>query len=238
MNQYVDFSYYYDFLTQDQPYSKWKELIKYYTNHSNSMLDIGCGTGNLTSIIEHFDQVYGMDLSIDMLTVAAQKSDKVRWLEGDMTDFSLNQEFDLITILCDALNYLPDLNDVAVSFKNVYEHLSNDGIFIFDVHTEYKMNTWFNNRSYIEDYDELFLAWEAIKGEEELSVWHELSFFIKDDKDSYQRVDESHYQRTFSKETYQYLLEQQGFSILKVFTDFEPCSLNLKGDRLFFVAKK
>ena len=35
--------------------------------------------------------VIGMDLSVDMLTIANQKSNEVRWLEGDMTSFKLNQ---------------------------------------------------------------------------------------------------------------------------------------------------
>ena len=29
-----------------------------------------------------------------------------------MTDFSFNNEFDVITIFCDSLNYLPDIEDV------------------------------------------------------------------------------------------------------------------------------
>ncbi len=44
-----------------------------------------------------------MDLSVDMLTVAAQKSANVNWLEGDMTSFDLQQQFDIITIFCDSL---------------------------------------------------------------------------------------------------------------------------------------
>ncbi len=38
-----------------------------------------------------------------MLTVAGfQKSANVNWLEGDMTSFDLQQQFDIITIFCDS----------------------------------------------------------------------------------------------------------------------------------------
>ena len=52
-------------------------------------------------------------------------------------------------------------------------------MFIFDIHTIYKMNTAFNNQCYIDDNDDIFLAWEAIKGEEPYSVYHDMSFFLK-----------------------------------------------------------
>ncbi len=60
-----------------------------------------------------------MDLSVDMLTVAAQKSANVNWLEGDMTSFDLQQQFDIITIFCDSLNYLQDETAVIETFINV-----------------------------------------------------------------------------------------------------------------------
>ncbi|MDN6231872.1 MAG: class I SAM-dependent methyltransferase, partial [Staphylococcus simulans] len=104
MSQYEGFSQYYDELTQDQPYNQWLEIIRQATSKRTSILDIGCGTGSLTTLLTDFKSVTGMDLSSDMLAVASQKSDSVRWIEGDMTDFELGQNFDVITILCDSLN--------------------------------------------------------------------------------------------------------------------------------------
>ena len=57
-----------------------------------------------------------------------------------MTDFNLNLSFDLITIFCDSLNYLPETNDVTQTFANIFNHLSDDGIFIlmYIHHTKWK----------------------------------------------------------------------------------------------------
>ena len=41
------------------------------------------------------------------------------------------------------------------------------------------MQTWFNNQCYIDETDQVFLAWEAVRGEEPLSVWHDLTFLLR-----------------------------------------------------------
>ena len=54
-----------------------------------------------------------------------------------------------------------------------------DGVLMFDVHTTHKMDTLFNNQSYIDESEDIYLGWEAVQGEEKHSVWHDMSFFIK-----------------------------------------------------------
>ncbi|AYX89983.1 class I SAM-dependent DNA methyltransferase [Staphylococcus cohnii] len=241
MAQYEEMSYYYDQLTLDQPYESWLDIVNYYAKNKSTILDIGCGTGSFTSKLNDFDNITGMDLSVDMLSIAMQKSSEVNWIEGDMTEFDLNQQYDAITIFCDSLNYLTEYGDVLSTFQQVYHHLElNEGVFMFDVHTEHKMNTLFNNQSYIDETENVFLAWEAIRGEEPLSVWHDMTFFIKQSDNLYKRFDESHYQRTYSKEVYTKMLESCGFKHITTFVDFEfeNQNDNQDGERLFFIVKK
>ena len=241
MMQYQDMSNFYDLFTQDQPYDLWFDIVQQLSVSLPSnpkILDIGCGTGTLTSMLTNIGEVTGMDLSVDMLAIATQKSNQVQWLEGDMTDFDLNLSFDLITIFCDSLNYLPETNDVTQTFANIFNHLSDDGIFIFDVHTPYKMETLFNNQNYIEEQNDTFLAWQAFRGEVPLSVYHEMTFFVSQQNGLYQRFDESHYQRTYEEQIYRNLLKDVGYHSVKTFTDFNIHSHEEDAHRLFFVAKK
>ena len=130
MTQYVGMSQVYDQLTQDQPYDKWFEIVQHYSqnfNHKPNILDLGCGTGSLTAQLNTIGSVTGMDLSSDMLAIAANKSNQVSWL-GRYDRFSFNNEFDVITIFCDSLNYLPDIEDVNKTFINVFNHLSENGV--------------------------------------------------------------------------------------------------------------
>lgn len=238
MVQYEEMSLFYDQLTLDQPYESWLEIVNQFAENRTSILDIGCGTGSLTSLLTDFDQITGMDLSVDMLSIATQKSNKVNWIEGDMTEFELNQKFDVITIFCDSLNYLPEKDHVFTTFSHVFKHLETDGVFMFDVHTPFKMNTLFNNQSYIDESEKVFLGWEAVQGEEPLSVWHDMSFFIKQDDNQYARFDESHYQRTYTEADYMEMLNNVGFSQITTFVDFDIKNNSNEGHRLFFIVKK
>lgn len=239
MSQYEDMSMVYDQLTQDQPYDAWFNIVQTFSKReSNDILDLGCGTGNLTHMLVPLGNVIGMDLSVDMLTIANQKSNEVRWLEGDMTSFKLNQKFNIITIFCDSLNYLSSSKEVKETFNKVYQHLTDDGVFLFDVHTVHKMNTLFNNQSYIDETENVFLGWEAIQGNEPLSVYHEMTFFVSQQNGLYRRFDESHYQRTYDEQIYRNLLKDVGYHSVKTFTDFNIHSHEEDAHRLFFVAKK
>lgn len=72
MVQYEEMSYYYDQLTLDQPYESWLDIVEFYAKNKSTILDIGCGTGSFTSKLNDFDYITGMDLSVDMLSIAMQ----------------------------------------------------------------------------------------------------------------------------------------------------------------------
>ncbi|BCU52456.1 ubiquinone/menaquinone biosynthesis C-methylase UbiE [Staphylococcus auricularis] len=238
MVQYEEMSSFYDQLTMDQPYETWLDIVTQFSNQKHSILDLGCGTGSFTTLLNQFDHVTGMDLSVDMLAVAREKSNAVNWIEGDMTDFDLQQQFDAITIFCDSLNYLGETEDVQQTFERVFHHLKDDGVFMFDVHTLYKMSTLFNDQCYIDETDQVFLAWEAVKGEEPDSVWHDMSFFVAQADGTYRRFDESHYQRTYAEDDYKQMLLQAGFKHIETFVDFDVQNHSDKGHRLFFIVTK
>ena len=143
----------------------------------------------------------------------------------------------MITIFCDSLNYLETLNDVKMTFERVYQHLNKNGVFIFDVHTVHKMKTLFNNKSYIDESDNVFVGWDAICGEEPLSVYHEMTFFVSQQNGLYRRFDESHYQRTYDEQIYRNLLQDVGYHSVKTFTDFNIHSHEEDAHRLFLLLK-
>lgn len=238
--QYENLSAFYDRLTDDQPYDLWLDLIQQTLQQQkvSRVLDIGCGTGTLTQHFTQFaDEVMGMDLSVEMLVLAKQKSSQVQWIEGDMSDFNLNTDFDLITILCDSLNYLADETAVVATFEHVYQHLNVDGYFIFDVHTTHKMTHQFNGQVYLDDREDLTLVWQTEPAEAPYSVWHDLTFFILNEAQTYVRQDESQYQRTFEKDQYIDMLKQVGFNHIETFYDFNKALQAPESDRLFFIVK-
>ena len=63
-----------------------------------------------------------------------------------------------------------------MTFERVYQHLNKNGVFIFDVHTVHKMKTLFNNKSYIDESDNVFCRLGCNMWDEPLSVYHEMTF--------------------------------------------------------------
>jgi SAM-dependent methyltransferase len=245
---YERFAYLYDELMRDVPYENWvhfvKEKIEKYGVNGKSMLDLACGTGELSvRFAKEGIHVTGVDLSSDMLSVARTKSENkglsVPLYQQDMSQLEGLGQFDVIGVFCDSLNYLPSEEAVIQTFLNIYHHLKTNGIIVFDVHSLYKMNHIFMDETFTLNEDHLSYIWDCFPGEYPNSVEHELSFFVLDEQSGkYDRFDELHYQRTFSIEQYSDWLKQVGFSILEINADFETKAPKEDSERIFFIATK
>ena len=129
------------------------------------------------------------------------------------------QEFDAVAICCDSLNYLKSEKDVFNTFKNVFSLLKEGGLLLFDVHSVYKMDVIFPGSTYADQDEEVSVIWQSYAGEEPHSAVHDLTFFVQN-RDVYERFDESHEQRTFQTEKYISLLRQAGFEVQCITADF------------------
>lgn len=138
MSQFFDYSKYYNLLYKDKDYSSEvdyvESLIKRFHPLANNVLDIGCGTGiHAALLVDRGYQVHGMDLSHEMLKSANQKlKPNLTFSQGDIQDFTLHKKFDVITSLFHVMSYQTSNDAVTSSFKSVFEHLNDQGIFIFD----------------------------------------------------------------------------------------------------------
>ncbi|MEH7334001.1 class I SAM-dependent methyltransferase [Neobacillus drentensis] len=247
---YEQFAYLYDELMQDAPYDEWVQfvkdkLVKYGISEGPiRLLDLACGTGELSvRFAEEGYQVTGVDLSADMLAVAHTKGEKagikIPFFQQNMADLEGHGEFDVIGIFCDSLNYLDSEDEIKNTFLNVYQHLSQTGIFIFDVHSIYKMTEVFINQTFAHSDDHVSYIWNSFLGEKPNSVEHELSFFVLDEKSGkYDRYDELHLQRTYSVQQYSNWLSDAGFDILEISYDFEDFAPKDHSERIFFTARK
>ncbi|KAB7670105.1 class I SAM-dependent DNA methyltransferase [Bacillus sp. B1-b2] len=245
---YEKFAYLYDHLMSDVPYGEWVDSIKKasedYQVKGNHLLDLACGTGELSIKLSQAGfQVTGVDLSEDMLSVAQAKTseagESIFYLEQDMSELEGLPMFDIICICCDSLNYLETEQQVVDTFKAVHKYLDDNGLFVFDVHSLYKMNSLFINQTYAVNDEDISLIWQCYEGEYPNSVEHDLSFFQLDEEtDMYRRYDEVHLQRTYPIDQYKEWLKQSGFSIQKIEADFTEGLIEEESERIFFFCKK
>ncbi|MDZ5782928.1 class I SAM-dependent DNA methyltransferase [Marinococcus luteus] len=243
-SMYNGFAEVYDRLMADAPYDAWKEaVIKEAPANNPKMLELGCGTGEIMKRLYnegfHAD---GMDLSADMLAVAAQKWSASRERPGlfhqDMRFLDAPDTYQLIFCFCDSLNYLTKPEDVKATFAGVYNHLEAGGAFMFDVHSIHYIEDILSEVSYADNDEEISFIWDVYPSEQIWEVEHELTIFSKNADGTYSRYDEDHVQRTFAVNEYKEWLEEAGFSTVHITADFTADFPDEESERIFFLAKK
>lgn len=244
---YGQFAYIYDTLMSDVDYDLWisfldKKRSQLGLGKHARILDLACGTGEISiKLSKEGYEVVGVDLSEDMLTVANTKAmdagQRIDFFQQNMVDIEGLNPFDIIVIFCDSLNYLQTEDEVQKTFQNVYNLLKNDGMFIFDVHSIYKMGHIFLDGPFVNSDEDVSYIWNCFEGPYPNSVEHELSFFVQNEENLYQRFDEFHVQRTFHIDQYKSWLEVCGFEVIDITADFSE-TISETSERILFTVKK
>lgn len=237
-SEYKTFAKVYDILNYDMPYNLWLDIIEEVKGSSASILDIGAGTGEILKRIRA-ERKLGIDNSSAMIEMAQQNDPSSEYKLCDMMTMDLNESFDIVTATADVLNYAPSKTDFQKVLDNVYKHLNESGLFIFDVHTEYKMQNDFNYELYSDSTEDIFYNWQTVPGENDLSVWHELTFFIKESSDLYKKYEETHYQQTYKHSEILEMIKKSGYTVVKSFSDFDTSNVIADvAERNFYILKK
>ena len=148
-----EFSNVYDKLQDadyDKFYSYYKSVFSKYNLDPKLVLDLGCGTGSIAVKMakDGYDMI-GLDLSFEMLDIARKKAEKenadILFLNQDMTDFELYGTVDAIISSMDSINYITEDGGLLKLFKLCNNYLNPDGIFIFDINSEYKLKEVLGN---------------------------------------------------------------------------------------------
>lgn len=233
----------YDLLMEDAPYGKWveftKKMVHRFKPDAQSMLDVGCGTGEITHRLQQEGfQMTGIDLSSDMLTVAQQKDPRsnIKWMHQDMTALEGLKGYDCVVSYCDVFNYLTEDYQVQRAFDSIYYSLDAGGLFMFDVHSLDHIQEDLSGATFAEVRDDLSYIWFCDPGEKLNSVVHDLTFFVQNGK-NFQRFDEVHEQRGYERKVLECWLNQTGFELLGLYSDFseKPSS---DGERWLFICRK
>ncbi len=243
MNSYGNFAYIYDNLI-DQDYEKWadyiEEIFKINNVKPNLVLDLGCGTGSITNILASrgYDMI-GIDMSVDMLNIAREKATEqgldVLYLCQDIRNFELYGTVDAVICTLDVLNYLTDINHIDKTFKLFKNYLNPNGIFIFDINTEYKLKEILGNNTFYNEENGVCYVWEN-EYNDKLSNQY-LTFFNETEEGLYERFDEQHIQRAYSVEELKDLLSKNGFENLGIYKNLTFEKPQEKCEKIVFVSK-
>ena len=170
MNQYSDFAFVYDELMHDVDYDNWvkyiEDIIKSENVQVQNILELACGTGNLTIPLtkKNYD-IAGIDISEEMLQVAREKAEKENvelvLLEQDIVELDFDvTNLDCILCGCDGFNYITYDEDLEGVFAKCHELLKENGLFIFDISSYYKLSTVLGNNMYGENRENVAYMWQ------------------------------------------------------------------------------
>lgn len=98
-------------------YQQLESLHRWFIGKGKSVLDIGCGTGNLLSSVLPKDGV-GIDASFEMIKIAKRKYPKMEFKVMDAHRLEFNRSFDYI-ILSNLVGYTNDIWQVLRQLRKV-----------------------------------------------------------------------------------------------------------------------
>lgn len=248
MDAYTSFASVYDTFMDNIPYEEWAEylirLLKEYGIQDGLVLDLGCGTGNMTELLAAagYDMI-GIDNAEEMLDIAMEKRAEsghdILYLLQDMREFELYGTVKAIVSICDSINYITEEEDLLEVFRLVNNYLDPKGIFVFDFNTVYKYSEVLGNQTIAEDRDECSFIWDNYYYEDEQINEYELSLFIKEtDSDLYRKYQETHFQKAYELETIRGLIEQSGLEYITAYDAFTKNAPTGESERVYVIARE
>ena len=219
-------------------YKAWADFIvklfEKYGNNIHNVIDGGCGTGTLISILEGKGyRVAGFDRSLEMIRRAKRKSNIPYW-QGDLTSIPLFSDWDAFLCLYDTIQYLTP-EEIEKTFREVKSVLKETGILIFDAVTENHVLQYWANYTEVDSGK----TWKMIRRswfERNKKLQHtEFEISFREEKKVYY---EHHIQRIYKLEEIEDIGEKAGFNILGRFDGFTFNPGNEKSDRVHFVLQR
>jgi len=245
---YTSFAAVYDTFMDNIPYEEWekylKSLLYEYGVREGLVLELGCGTGNMTEILAQsgYDMI-GVDNAEEMLEIAIEKRMKsgldILYLQQDMREFELYGTVKAIVSVCDSVNYILEEEELEEVFRLVNNYLDPGGVFIFDFNTVYKYREILGDQTIAENREECSFIWDNYYYEEERINEYELSLFIREeDSELYRKYQETHFQKAYDLETMKRLITQSGLEYITAYDAFTKEAPTRVSERIYVIARE
>ncbi|MHA1498915.1 MAG: class I SAM-dependent DNA methyltransferase [Promethearchaeota archaeon] len=123
----------YEFLDYEKTAKKIKKFIlKNKRTEGNELLDIACGTGRHLKYLKKDFNCTGVDISDQMLDVARKNFTNIRFIQADMIELDLKEEFDAIICLFSSIGYVKTYENLKKTINNFANHLKPGGVVIIE----------------------------------------------------------------------------------------------------------
>jgi len=231
--------------------------LNYSLNIGGKTLELGCGTGRvLIPIAKAGINITGLDLSDNMLSVCRKKltaldediQKRVTLINGSMTDFNIDDKFNLITIPFRAFQHILSVDDQLSCFKCINRHLGKNGLLIFDV---FLVNLKIIANPRINEEIDDFPEYELDDGRRLRRTYRiisssaidqcndiEMTYHLTDKNGNTEQIVQAFSMRYFFKFEIEHLLSRSGFQIIEIFGNFDKSPLKDKSPEMIIMAEK
>jgi SAM-dependent methyltransferase len=249
MDMYTGFSACYEKFMDNIPYDRWAEyivaLLKKYGVKDGLVCELGCGTGSITRRLSKagYDMI-GIDSSSDMLEVAMydhmEENSGILYLNQDMRETELYGTVNAFVCVCDSINYLLKEEDIVKTLKLANNYLEAQGIFIFDMKTEYEFGTKMGNRTIVDNREDGTLIWENRFDPGTKENRYDITIYdpIQDEDGIFERIEESHIQKAYAREDVIGMIEKAGMEFVADFDAFTFESPKADSERVYYIARE
>ena len=244
MESYTSFAKVYDLFMDNVPYEEWCEYLAslFMENgiESGLILDLGCGTGKLTRLMEKkgYDMI-GVDNSFEMLDIAREQDcDNILYLMQDMREFELYGTVRAIYSACDSVNYILEEEELLEVFKLVNNYLDPSGLFVFDINSSFKYQELLAENTFAETREEGSFIWENYFDEEEGINEYDLTLYIEEEDGKFARFQEVHYQKCYELDTIKKLIEAAGLEFVAAYDAYSKNPVAEDSEKITIVARE
>jgi len=160
-----------------------KPVGRYY-KRAKKVLELGVGIG---AVLENFPkrfEVYGLDIKREYVDVCKEKIKRGKFFVSSMHNFRLGERFDVIFSVYDSINFLETFSQWQSTFKAVYAHLVEKGLFIFDMYTPAALEYFKGRKGTASRISKGYeMEWAIVKGN---TLTWDFKIFEKITEDTYQ----------------------------------------------------
>jgi SAM-dependent methyltransferase len=210
-------------------------LIRQHKPKARTLLELACGTGAILQIFAKSYDVVGLDLSPQMLSIARKKLPNVRFYRKDMVRFDLATKFDVIICVFDSINHVLKFADWKKIFRNTARHLEENGLFVFDINTEAKLERLINAPTWVHKFGRNLEFIDVTDGPRGIANWN-IRVFEHHRGNKYGLFEEDIKEISFPANKIRAALRKQ-FTTVKV-VDASGRKPSSKSDRLYFICKR
>lgn len=247
MASYESFARVYDDFMDNIPYDEWAgyvtSLLKEKGIEEGLLLDLGCGTGNITQRLARsgYDMI-GVDNSAEMLEIAQEKNieegSQILYLLQDMREFELYGTVRAVISICDSMNYIIEYEDLTEVFRLVNNYLDPEGYFIFDMNTLYKYETILADNTIAEDRETMSFIWDNYFYEEERINEYNLNLFLQQEDGRYRKFTETHYQKAYTIDEVKQAITDGGMECIAIYDAFTREAPREDSQRVYVIARE